>query len=437
MVVEAGAPQQLVVHRKAERLHQVQLAAAVGGQADHVAGVGRDLRFDEDDAEHRGLTSSPNGVRATTHTSTRAAPARVSASAAACAVAPVVNTSSTSATCTALQPMALPRLDPERVAQVVLALGACHADLVRRVAAALQHVGARRHVRAGAPVGARAPTPGCSRARAAARATTAPAAAARARASRAVARTARSTSSHSAAASSAFLVELEAGDQLVPRVRVVGAGEARIERAGRAHAFAAARQGRGQHPRAACTTRAQRREALQAGFTHAHGGTSRGTRRTGRAAQRGVPRRAACATDRAIGSIYCSLMPPPAPRVTPLEDFHEPAAARVRSRMARRERAVAARRGRPTHGRAAADHPTSAAALARLVGPCRWQRRRGAHGLSAGTTHRGRARRGVARAQRRAPAAVVVAPALGPAGRGGGAASRGRSGRQPRWCGPT
>jgi hypothetical protein len=52
VVVEPRAAQAPVVHGKAQRLDQVQLAAGVGREADHVTGVGRDFRFDEDDAEH-------------------------------------------------------------------------------------------------------------------------------------------------------------------------------------------------------------------------------------------------------------------------------------------------------------------------------------------------------------------------------------------------
>jgi hypothetical protein len=53
VVVEAGAAHVLVVHREAERLDQVQRAAGVGRQPDDVAGVGRDLGRDQDDAEHQ------------------------------------------------------------------------------------------------------------------------------------------------------------------------------------------------------------------------------------------------------------------------------------------------------------------------------------------------------------------------------------------------
>jgi hypothetical protein len=53
VIVQPGALQLLVVHREAERFDQVQRAAGVGGQPDHVAGVRRDLGVDEDDVEHR------------------------------------------------------------------------------------------------------------------------------------------------------------------------------------------------------------------------------------------------------------------------------------------------------------------------------------------------------------------------------------------------
>ena len=52
VVIQPGAPQQLVVHREAQRLDQVQLAAGVGTEPDHVAGVRRDFGVDEDDVEH-------------------------------------------------------------------------------------------------------------------------------------------------------------------------------------------------------------------------------------------------------------------------------------------------------------------------------------------------------------------------------------------------
>ena len=82
------------------RLDEMQLGRGVRREADHVPGVGRDLRMHEHDGEH-GYRDVPSGgsVRATTHASTRAAPARKSTPAAASSVAPVVITSSTSARC--------------------------------------------------------------------------------------------------------------------------------------------------------------------------------------------------------------------------------------------------------------------------------------------------------------------------------------------------
>ena len=53
-----GALELLVVHRKAERFDQVQRAAGVGREPDHVAGVGRDLGVDEDDVEHVGCSNA-------------------------------------------------------------------------------------------------------------------------------------------------------------------------------------------------------------------------------------------------------------------------------------------------------------------------------------------------------------------------------------------
>jgi hypothetical protein len=75
VVVEAGAPQVAVVHREAQRLDQVQGAAGVGREADHVAGVGRDLGRDEHDVEHARIVAVQPGasVRASTTAATRAA----------------------------------------------------------------------------------------------------------------------------------------------------------------------------------------------------------------------------------------------------------------------------------------------------------------------------------------------------------------------------
>ncbi|MPN04156.1 hypothetical protein SDC9_151392 [bioreactor metagenome] len=55
VVVEPGALQLLVVEFEAERLDEVELAAGVGGEADDVAGVGRDFGFDENDVQHAAI----------------------------------------------------------------------------------------------------------------------------------------------------------------------------------------------------------------------------------------------------------------------------------------------------------------------------------------------------------------------------------------------
>src|SRR5580765_3296522 len=94
VVVEAGAPEAAVVHRKAQRFDEVEPAAGVRREPDDVAGVGRDLRLHEDDVEHQ----AGGSVRATTQFTTLAAPARFSVSASSSRVAPVVMTSSTTAT---------------------------------------------------------------------------------------------------------------------------------------------------------------------------------------------------------------------------------------------------------------------------------------------------------------------------------------------------
>ena len=50
-VVEAGALQSLIINPEAQRSHQMQPCAGVGGQPDDVAGVGCDFRLVEDDVE--------------------------------------------------------------------------------------------------------------------------------------------------------------------------------------------------------------------------------------------------------------------------------------------------------------------------------------------------------------------------------------------------
>ena len=54
VIVETGALQVAVVHPETERLDQMQVRRRVRGQADHVAGVGRNFRMDQHDGEHGG-----------------------------------------------------------------------------------------------------------------------------------------------------------------------------------------------------------------------------------------------------------------------------------------------------------------------------------------------------------------------------------------------
>ena len=53
VVVEPGALQELVFHREAERLDEVQPRPGVRGEPDHVARVGRNLGMNKNDVEHQ------------------------------------------------------------------------------------------------------------------------------------------------------------------------------------------------------------------------------------------------------------------------------------------------------------------------------------------------------------------------------------------------
>ena len=57
VIIEAGAPQALVVQAKAQRLDQVQRRAGVGAQPDGIAGIPGNLRFEQHDMEHLFLDS--------------------------------------------------------------------------------------------------------------------------------------------------------------------------------------------------------------------------------------------------------------------------------------------------------------------------------------------------------------------------------------------
>src|SRR5574343_252490 len=112
-LVEPGAAQVLVAEIEAERLDQVQFGAGVGAHADDVARIGWDFRLIENDGEHdAGFLRSKVRIksrnqslsaRATTATVTEAAPCSLSTRAHSLAVAPVVNTSSTSRICRPLR----------------------------------------------------------------------------------------------------------------------------------------------------------------------------------------------------------------------------------------------------------------------------------------------------------------------------------------------
>ncbi|MNS70144.1 hypothetical protein D3C72_1034840 [compost metagenome] len=52
VVIEACAAHVAVFHGKSQRLDQVQAAAGIGAQADHIAGIGGDFWLDQDDVEH-------------------------------------------------------------------------------------------------------------------------------------------------------------------------------------------------------------------------------------------------------------------------------------------------------------------------------------------------------------------------------------------------
>src|SRR5205823_1999344 len=80
---------------KSQRLDQVQLGPGVRREPNHVAGVRRDLGVHQHDRDHQRSGAS---VLATTQFSTRAAPAALSVRANSASVAPVVMTSSTTAT---------------------------------------------------------------------------------------------------------------------------------------------------------------------------------------------------------------------------------------------------------------------------------------------------------------------------------------------------
>ena len=60
-IVETRPPHRALVEIEAERLDEMQRRTRVGAESDDIAGVGRDLRLEEDDTEHR-LPIAQTGV---------------------------------------------------------------------------------------------------------------------------------------------------------------------------------------------------------------------------------------------------------------------------------------------------------------------------------------------------------------------------------------
>jgi hypothetical protein len=52
VVIQPGAAQLLVRQIKAQRLDQMQTAAGIGRKPDHIAGIRRDFRFNQDNFKH-------------------------------------------------------------------------------------------------------------------------------------------------------------------------------------------------------------------------------------------------------------------------------------------------------------------------------------------------------------------------------------------------
>ena len=55
VVVQAGPTQLLFFQGKTQWFDQMQMRPGVGGQADDIAGIGRDFRFEQCDMEHGDL----------------------------------------------------------------------------------------------------------------------------------------------------------------------------------------------------------------------------------------------------------------------------------------------------------------------------------------------------------------------------------------------
>jgi hypothetical protein len=62
MIIKSGPAHFCIVERKPKRFDQVQLDAAIGAQADDVAGIGRDFGFNQYDMEQAILQRLMNKV---------------------------------------------------------------------------------------------------------------------------------------------------------------------------------------------------------------------------------------------------------------------------------------------------------------------------------------------------------------------------------------
>ncbi len=206
-------------------------------------------------------------------------------------------------------------------------------------------------------------------------------------------------------------VELERADHAIPRKAVGGGRDGRIERRWVGQAGAAGSDTGRNLDRATFASRSRRREPGPAGAADAAFAPAFADRaQAGRRKRLGsvVP-----ASKRWHGSIYCPV--------------HGRTLARCRSAFRScRDRgrvappgaaavaALAARRGRPAHGRAARDHPDEAGAVDRLVESSRRRQRRARADLSESAARARRTRSGAPRAQcGRRGAAVVVGARVG------------------------
>ena len=61
VIVQPSAPHVLVFHGKTQRLNEVQGAACVGRKANHIARVGRNFRFNQNNLKHGAIVLALSG----------------------------------------------------------------------------------------------------------------------------------------------------------------------------------------------------------------------------------------------------------------------------------------------------------------------------------------------------------------------------------------